>query len=893
MTNRALTVLFFAIFALSSARDLFAARRQSPQTARGQSPGAAEPQGVGPASPDRVAGNPWKGEPGITEAVGDIMERERHAPPVPPGQIREPKSWEFDLKNLQRRHDPSAPAASQWPLQDRFSSLSEPVIPQTVATSFLAARLAESGYIPPDSMGAVGPTQILAVVNGRIKVFSKAGALGALNATTDSFFGSVRNGYGTSDPHIRYDRLSGRWFVSMINVSGPNRVLLAVSSGSTITDTSSFTFFQFQHDQVGGTPNPDTGGFADYDTLGVDQSALYLGVNVFNSSGTALLGTTGFVVRKSDLLAGTLTVTAFRQLTSCSTSTFVCSAGPVTPQGVDNDDPGAAEGYFIGVDGASFSKLTMRRVNNPGGVPSISGNIAVAGSIPTTTYPIDQPALGSTRPLDALDDRLFAAAVHRNKTTGTSSLWTAHAIEVDASGAGVPGGGRNGARWYEIINLTSTPALNQAGTLFDSSASNPVGYWIPSVAMSGQGHMALGSSRAGTNNHAEIAVAGRLATDTPGLLQSPLVAQTSGTSYTLGSSSPQRWGDYSQVVVDPNDDMTMWTFQEYCDATNSWGLRVIELLAPPPATPAAASPPSLAQGASGNLLLTGTAVSGSGFFDPGSSFANRITTAVDGGGVTVNNVTYTDPTHITLNVTVSASATTGARTISVTNPDGQAATSAFGIFSVTPGTLMVAGVNPRLGSVSGGTPVVITGGNFQATPSVVIGGVPATGVVFVDATTLTAITGPHAAGAVDVVVTNPSTQFAALANGYTYGSSGFYAVAPCRVADTRDPSSPSGGPALTANAVRTFPVGGLCGIPSSATAVAVNLAVVLPSNSGDLRVYPAGGVAPLASAINFRAGIVRANNATVALGAGGQLSVQCDMPSGGTNFFFDVFGYYQ
>jgi hypothetical protein len=116
---------------------------------------------------------------------------------------------------------------------------------------------------------------------------------------------------------------------------------------------------------------------------------------------------------------------------------------------------------------------------------------------------------------------------------------------------------------------------------------------------------------------------------------------------------------------------------------------------------------------------------------------------------------------------------------------------------------------------------------------------------------------------------------------------------PCRVADTRDPAGPSGGPALTANTVRTFPVANICGIPPSAKAVAINLAVFLPSDNGDLRIYPAGGPAPLASAINFRPGIVRANNAIVPLGAGGQISVQCDMASGSTNFFFDVFGYFQ
>jgi len=98
---------------------------------------------------------------------------------------------------------------------------------------------------------------------------------------------------------------------------------------------------------------------------------------------------------------------------------------------------------------------------------------------------------------------------------------------------------------------------------------------------------------------------------------------------------------------------------------------------------------------------------------------------------------------------------------------------------------------------------------------------------------------------------------------------------------------------LAAGAARTFPVVNLCGIPSSAKAVAINLAVVAPNGDGDLRVYPGGQPPPLASSINFRSGIVRANNAIIPLGASGQISVQCDMPSGTTHFFFDVYGFFQ
>jgi hypothetical protein len=122
---------------------------------------------------------------------------------------------------------------------------------------------------------------------------------------------------------------------------------------------------------------------------------------------------------------------------------------------------------------------------------------------------------------------------------------------------------------------------------------------------------------------------------------------------------------------------------------------------------------------------------------------------------------------------------------------------------------------------------------------------------------------------------------------------GFFTVPPCRVADTRGAPGPSGGPGLKAGATRTFPVTGLCGIPASAKAVAINIAVVLPGRAGDLRLFPGGTTAPLASTINFRQGVVRANNAIMPLGASGEIAVLCDMAFGATDFFFDVYGYFE
>jgi hypothetical protein len=230
--------------------------------------------------------------------------------------------------------------------------------------------------------------------------------------------------------------------------------------------------------------------------------------------------------------------------------------------------------------------------------------------------------------------------------------------------------------------MTSTPVLLQSGTLFDSASSSPRGFTLPSCAMSGQGHMVMGATYASTADHAGCAISGRYASDAAGSIQAPILAVVSSTAYNL-QGGLQRWGDYSKVDVDPTDDQTMWAFVEYCNATNSWGVRVIQVKAPLPATPTSANPSTLALGASNvAVVVTGTSSSGSGFYDTDPAF-NRLAVSVDGGGVTVNTITWDSPTQITLDVSVANNAPTGPRTITVTNPDGQSITSASGIVTVT------------------------------------------------------------------------------------------------------------------------------------------------------------------------------------------------------------------
>ncbi|HEY6045456.1 MAG TPA: hypothetical protein VIU65_02570, partial [Pyrinomonadaceae bacterium] len=679
-----------------------------------------DPRKLPKQKPGASVGVPWTGEKGVERTSEDIMLVQSYAPPSQRPRLMPEREMPERRQDLPQ--DPNAPlnagtAGKLASVGSKVRSIASPegvggpLAPQTVGTNFTGATLADTGAFPPDSMGTVGPTQFVVFVNGRIRTFNKTTGVadGVINADPDVFFASVMTPVSggtlninfTSDPMVRYDRLTGRWFMTIIDVPSlnaigdiPNRYLIAVSdaaSAGVISGSTVWTFYFVQQNTVGGG---DSLEFLDYPSLGIDANALYMGGNMFDAATSAFKGCSAFVIRKSSVLSGgPLVTTAFRGLIPDPNTTD----GMLTPRGVDNYDPAATEGYFIGVSNAAFGRLIMRRIATPGGTPTISADILI--TVSSTAFPIPTAHLGNAGGnngrLDALDDRLYSAHIRNGR------LWTAHNIGTTNTGASggttTPGTGtrRNSVRWYELSvpPTTGTPTVTQSGTIFDNVATTQATarqFWIPTVMVSGQGHAALGYSTAGTTFRVDAATSGRLRTDTLGTTQAVNIYTASSTAYNppsdTGGVSGRRWGDYSYVGLDPLDDMTMWTIQEFCDATNSYGVRVAKLAAPPPANPNIASPFSVAAGQSSVLVtITGTSTSGSEFYDPGTNLAppalpfNHITASVS-GGVTVNSVTYTDATHVTLDLNTTA-APAGAKNVTITNPDGQS-TTANGVFFV-------------------------------------------------------------------------------------------------------------------------------------------------------------------------------------------------------------------
>ncbi len=175
-------------------------------------------------------------------------------------------------------------------------------------------------------------------------------------------------------------------------------------------------------------------------------------------------------------------------------------------------------------------------------------------------------------------------------------------------------------------------------------------------------------------------------------------------------------------------------------------------IAVPPAPPAATTttivPTAGADTGGTAVTLTGT------------NYSAGATVSI--GGVAATGVTVVSATTITA---TAGPHTPGTVDVVVTS-NGTASTLAGG-FTYAVSASTTTAIVPTAGADTGGTVVTLTGTNYSAGATVSIGGVAATSVTVVSPTTITAITGPHAAGTVDVTVTSNGTA-SALVGGFTY-----------------------------------------------------------------------------------------------------------------------------
>lgn len=409
---------------------------------------------------------------------------------------------------------------------------------------------------PPDTNGDVGPNHYIETVNTSVAIFDKATGTRLVGLTLNNFFtgpaGTPCDTSNDGDPVVLYDPYVDRWIVTnfaWFNFNtGPYYECIAVSQTADPV-AGGWYFYALQ---------ANTGTFAgdyfnDYPKLGVWSDGYYMSANMFEAVGTGF-GVRLWGMNKTPLLTGApLQEVHFDLCLDGSCGSFLPSnaRGTAPPAGAPNyfmqaAAPDAMDLYKFDADWVTPANSTL---TGPISIPVDPFGIV--------DYGIPQQGTGQT--LDSLSFRLMMQLQYRNYGSH-ESLYALHTINQ---------GGRAATRWYEVRNPGGTPTLHQQGT---HNLNDGAHRWMGSIAADKDGNIAVGYSVSSGTMYPAIRYAGQRYGEFLGQLPQTETSLIEGTG---SQTSINRWGDYSAMTVDPNDDCTFWYTQEYYAASGSnWQTRI-------------------------------------------------------------------------------------------------------------------------------------------------------------------------------------------------------------------------------------------------------------------------------------------------------------------------------
>lgn len=431
-----------------------------------------------------------------------------------------------------------------------------------------------SSSYPPDCNGTVGENYYFQVVNLTYAIYNKStGAKVAGPSALNSIFDSSLpgTGYNDGDPIVLFDEKADRWFYSEFSLGGSNDyMLIAVST----TNDPTGTWYSWSFD-VDDTP--------DYMKFGIWQDGYYMATNTSN-------GNDVYVFERDKMIAGDANpkMVGFNNPNRPNTfDGFHCiqpldNDGDWAPAGTpgqfitvaDNGQNNSADELYIyelNVDWNNTSNSTFSRTQHLP-VNSFSG---VFGSKDKSALwdNISQP--GTSQKLDAVSTVLMYRAQYRN-FSGTQKIVCSHTIAVNSSQAAI--------RWYELEKTGSSWSIKQQGTYMPDSKSR----WNASIAMNDLGQIGMAYSVTdASSTYPSIRYCGQT-TNAP--LNTMDIEETSIKVGQYSQTSYNRWGDYSNISVDPSDGQTFWYTTEYMGSsthgTKIAAFKIEESSCTPPSTTA-------------------------------------------------------------------------------------------------------------------------------------------------------------------------------------------------------------------------------------------------------------------------------------------------------------------
>lgn len=456
-------------------------------------------------------------------------------PPVHLHQHR--RGWPFPERAAASQTSDTAPQIAQ------LIAAAAPASSPPLTTNFLGT-LDNGRGVPPDTMGSVGPRHLMVTVNTEVKILTRGGQP-ISSVALDQFWSRV-NPNGTSDPHSFFDADSGRWFI--VTISDFETATASILLGASQTDdpTGRWNLYKIDAD-------PTDVEWPDYPTLGMNSKWVVIGGNNFSNSTGAYTGAGVWVFDKQSLIQGALTIPA---------TSFPVRSG-FTLQPCITFDQNEPTLYLV--ENFGNNSLRISTVTGPANNPSLNVGVAFANSR-LGNWNLQGGdlgfQLGDARGIDAGDPRLMNA-VFRN-----GAIWCSHSVFFPASGAPT----HAAAQWWQI---NPSGAVIQQGQLSDSSGN--ISYSYPSIGVNKNNDVLLGYTKFDSSGYASAKYSFRAGSDAINTLRGEALLKAGEASYFKDfGSGRNRWGDYSMTVVDPLNDLDLWTIQEYAASpvgpTSQWGV---------------------------------------------------------------------------------------------------------------------------------------------------------------------------------------------------------------------------------------------------------------------------------------------------------------------------------
>jgi hypothetical protein len=467
--------------------------------------------------------------------------------------------------------------------------------------SFAALQYTNSNIGNPDSMGAVGPDHFLEVLNAEpgydaVAVFDKCSGQLEQRVRNADFFAAQYNGTNyplgrTVDPRVLYDHQSKRWLACTLD-NGSWNVLLAVSKGSNPLDlTNNWDKYVL--------PFARPGFGTDFPTLGLDAKGIYISTSTRPLSTGGYDGNLTLIIKKAQLYQQ-MVISNFINVPTNELPTRVIQPAvnfdPVPRGGwtwfvakKDRQSGGSYQGGAV-----CYRRLAWSETNGVWTTTWAETNWVEVSNTPVYRdyFDLDEGGISAPQPLSAEGVPNSIEIYHTGSrlmmaTIRDATLWTCQHVGLSETNGTYTGNdegtnvNRSGIQWLKLSTDTNGAFLSMTnGRIYDATNADPRWYYCPSLAVNAAGDVVFGFSGSKSNEYVSAYYSWRTALGMHALR--PVLLNAGHNALPSG-----QFGDYSSTSLDPADQMTFWTVQEYSDdpdLPNYWGTWITEIV-PSPETP--------------------------------------------------------------------------------------------------------------------------------------------------------------------------------------------------------------------------------------------------------------------------------------------------------------------